>query len=85
MSYKLGTRQKPIKYQRLAFFTPRGRRLRSPKAAFSRPQVLVYEGGQWIWPGVRIGHTVKLPGLRRKDEETEIVTVALQPRTLQFQ
>merc|ERR1712176_402678 len=42
------------------------------------------EGGQWIWPGVRIGHQVELPGLRNPEEVTIIRTAQLVPAVFEI-
>jgi hypothetical protein len=87
LSYRLRIRKKShprFEYQRLGLFTNRGARLHTPLDVWKRPSVLVMEGGQWIWPGVRIGHTVELPNLRNKGEVTMIKTVSLQPKVFEI-
>jgi hypothetical protein len=46
---------------------------------FEKCQVVVIEGGQWLWPTVEIGHTVELRGLRFEGDVTTIRTVSMQP------
>merc|ERR1712046_84181 len=43
------------------------------------------EGGQWIWPTVRIGHEVRLPGLRSPGEVTILRTVSLLPAVFEVE
>jgi hypothetical protein len=46
-----------LKYkQPYAFFTPDGERLETKLSALVGRVVFLFEGGQFIWPGVRIGH-----------------------------
>ena len=67
-SHRLSIRPKKhpnYQYQRMGFFSRRGKRLQgSMDEIFGRPSVLIMEGGQWIWPGVRIGHIVSKASLR---------------------
>ena len=52
-------------------------------AAVAEPLLLlVFEGGQWVWPGVRIGYRrpVELPG--REDSALVMETVSLRPLVL---
>jgi prolyl 4-hydroxylase len=46
--------------QPYAFFTPDGRRLEQLEDVVERV-VFLFEGGQFIWPGIRIGHKSALP------------------------
>ncbi|KAH7485468.1 hypothetical protein PRIC1_004772 [Phytophthora ramorum] len=39
-----------------AYFTPDGERLEKSIAVFQNRIMFLFEGGQFIWPGVRIGH-----------------------------
>jgi prolyl 4-hydroxylase len=87
VSYRLDMKEKHhprFDYQRLGLFTRRGGRLYEPMDLFSRPSVLVMEGGQWVWPGVRIGHTAELPDLRNNGEVTLIKTVSLEPKVFEI-
>lgn len=46
-----------IKYkQPYAFFTPEGERLESRLSAIVNRVVFLFEGGQFIWPGIVVGH-----------------------------
>lgn len=46
-----------IKYkQPYAFFTPEGERLESRLSSIVNRVVFLFEGGQFIWPGIKIGH-----------------------------
>ena len=46
------------KYQQpVAYFTPNGVRLERDVTQWPSRIVFVFEGGQFIWPGVRVGHT----------------------------
>lgn len=46
-----------IKYkQPYALFTPEGERLESRLSSIVNRVVFLFEGGQFIWPGVKIGH-----------------------------
>lgn len=40
-----------------AMFTERGDRITTARDLLAAPTALVYEGGSFIWPGVRVGHT----------------------------
>lgn len=81
----LGTRKKSQLYQRSALFTPEGRRMISGKTLLQQPLLFMYEGGQWIWPTVRVGHTVVLPGLRSDDEVTHIRTISQKPSVFEIE
>jgi len=87
LSHKLVDRPRAdARFQRMGLFTAFGRRLHGGGgvgAAFERPAVLAFEGGQWIWPAVKIGHTVALGELRTKGETTFIKTVSLKPRVFE--
>ncbi|OQR85475.1 hypothetical protein ACHHYP_11779 [Achlya hypogyna] len=49
--------------QRWAFFSPEGDRLWQLSSLHKTELVYVFEGGQFIWPGIRIGHKRTVPGL----------------------
>ena len=87
LSHKLVDRPRTdARFQRMGLFTTFGRRLHARDgvaAAIERPAVLAFEGGQWIWPAVKIGHTVALGELRAKGETTFIKTVSLKPRVFE--
>eukprot|EP00941_MAST-03F_sp_MAST-3F-sp1_P005544 g5544.t1 len=44
-------------------------------------EVFLFEGGQWIWPGVRVGHIHQLPNLPGKTKGSSVLleTLSLQP------
>lgn len=42
-----------------AYFTPDGERLEKNIIALQNRIVFLFEGGQFIWPGIRIGHKSK--------------------------
>lgn len=49
-----------VKYkQPYAFYTPDGKRLETLDGVVNKV-VFLFEGGQFIWPGIRIGHKSKL-------------------------
>jgi hypothetical protein len=65
--------------QSWAMFTPDGVRLETVKEILNHPVILVMEGGQFIWPGVRIGHKQqKAVG----NKVIELETLSLQPLVL---
>merc|ERR1711939_364494 len=37
------------------------------------------EGGQWVWPGVEVGHKQIVPGLTIKGKEVTLETLSLVP------
>ncbi|CAK0811076.1 unnamed protein product [Prorocentrum cordatum] len=71
-------------YQDSGFFTPGGERLLQLSSLLKEPTLLMFEGGQWVWPTVRLGHTTELPGLRSPGEVTHIRTVSLTPAVFEI-
>ena len=71
--------------QRMGLFSSFGTRLTGAADALKRPAILGFEGGQWLWPSVKVGHTVALGELRKPGEMTYIRTLSLQPRVLAVQ
>ena len=43
------------------------------------------EGGQWLWPPVRIGHAHVLPDLVAKGVETRVVTKSMKPLVVEIE
>lgn len=72
-------------YQSSGFFTSMGVRLLDMDTLKQTNPIIMQEGGQWIWPGVRIGHEVKLAGLRHPGEVTTIRTASLVPVVLEIE
>ena len=62
-------------------FTATGDSITTLAAALAAPTVLVYEGGSFIWPGVRVGHRQPVPmvGVNGKRGSVEMETLSLQP------
>jgi len=81
----LGTPRKGELYQHAALFSPSGSRFIHAARALAEPRLLMMEGGQWVWPTVRIGHTVVLDGLRSPGESTQIRTVSQQPAVFEIE
>mmetsp|Transcript_30833 Transcript_30833/g.70737 ORF Transcript_30833/g.70737 Transcript_30833/m.70737 type:complete len:408 (+) Transcript_30833:93-1316(+) len=48
--------------QAFGLFDQYGARLASAEAAKEAGLVFLFEGGQWLWPPVQVGHVRKLPG-----------------------
>ncbi len=70
---------------RWKFFTPYGTAIASQPAAIARAfaqcgVVYVYEGGNFIWPGIRVGHNITLQTGDEKFGEVTLTTLSLQPR-----
>eukprot|EP00053_Salpingoeca_punica_P021384 m.212952 g.212952 ORF g.212952 m.212952 type:complete len:591 (-) comp22145_c0_seq1:194-1966(-) len=42
--------------------------------------LLLFEGGKWIWPGVRVNHTFEVPNAGAKNQTYVMRTVSLSPR-----
>eukprot|EP00911_Craspedida_sp_UC1_P000827 UC1_evm1s635 len=61
-------------------FTERGELLATASRALTRRVLYFFEGGQWVWPAVRIGHRVSLGALRFPNETVYLTTRSLQPR-----
>ena len=69
-----------------ALFGRLGHRVASARAALGGARSLfLMEGGQWVWPGVDIGHTVAVGNLRRENETTIIRTVSLVPKIFEVE
>jgi hypothetical protein len=67
------------------FFTPYGTPVAQQPAAVARALaecgvVYVYEGGNFVWPGIRIGHNITLQTGDEKFGEVTLTTLSLQPR-----
>ncbi|KAE8889391.1 hypothetical protein PF005_g10664 [Phytophthora fragariae] len=57
-----------VKYkQPYAFFTPDGKRLQKLEEMVNRV-VFLFEGGQFIWPGIRIGHKTLVKNVAGKGD-----------------
>lgn len=71
--------------QHWTFFTPEGIRMNDMSALEAAVTVFVFEGGQFIWPGVRVGHRFRIPNLDAVDLQNypnDVVfaeTLSLQP------
>jgi prolyl 4-hydroxylase len=72
----------PTKYkQKWGAFAPDSTRLNSAEDVLGASTLFIIEGGQFIWPGVRVGFTQKLtqlPGME-EGQVAEIVTLSLRP------
>ena len=65
-----------------AFFTPGGQRLRGgelSRAMASCGAVFCFEGGSWVFPGVRVGHNVTLQSDDPRFSNATLTTLSLQP------
>jgi prolyl 4-hydroxylase len=63
--------------QPMGFFTTDGQRLLTIDAMLEAGDVFLFEGGQFIWPGVRVGYKQKVHGL---DTGTGVLeTLAMEP------
>ena len=60
-----------------SIFTERGERINSLRELLSAPTALIYEGGVFIWPGVRVGHRQLVPLANSKTAVME--TLSLRP------
>lgn len=60
--------------QPMGVFSEDGRRLASTREVLEAGFVLVFEGGQWVWPPVKVGHVRKLPGT-----DFALETLSVQP------
>ena len=68
------------------FFSPFGSELRSPASLLSAllqcRAAYVFEGGAWVWPGIRVGHRRVLQSISQSsgaDGLVAMTTMALQP------
>lgn len=60
-------------------FTSEGLVINSVEDALNSHLILIYEGGQFIWPGVRPGFRRKAQHISGKPDGIEIETVSLKP------
>lgn len=60
-----------------ALFNRDGRRISS--VAEFEPMMLLYEGGQWIWPGIEIGHRWYIRNMNADAADLVIETIELLP------
>lgn len=68
-----------------AMFTPDGtRRIVSAKDALTSRLVFIFKGGNFIWPGVEVGHIQTVRGLQEL-ESIEIKTVSMTPLVFEAQ
>jgi len=56
-----------------------GQRLDTLKAVKESRLFVVMEGGQWIWPGVKVGHKQGVPGLEVQGKQVVLETLSLVP------
>jgi len=74
-----------IYQQQWAIFTEHGERIetyeRAMEIAASDHLWFIFEGGQWIWPGVEIGHTftISLTNSSKDVNEFVIKTISIKP------
>ena len=75
----------PPPHQPAALFSLQGRRIMSARdveaAAMSRDGLLLLEGGQWIWPAPRLGHTWSVP--LGGNSTARLRVVSQRPRVLE--
>jgi prolyl 4-hydroxylase len=72
------------KKQPWSFFSPTGIRLSSVQEVLQSQEVFILEGGQFIWPPVRIGHITVLPDIQGDDgKPLELETMSIQPIVFQ--
>ncbi|GAB9472981.1 Prolyl 4-hydroxylase subunit alpha-1 [Globisporangium polare] len=68
-----------IKYkQPYALFTPEGERLESRLSSIVNRVVFLFEGGQFIWPGVKIGHKTVVKNVYGKGDVV-LETLSMTP------
>jgi len=46
---------------------------------------LMMEGGQWLWPPVKVGHVHEIPGLTAPGVVTRVVTLCLKPLVVEVE
>ena len=65
-------------------FTPSGEEITTVEQLLAEPVALVYEGGRFIWPGVRVGHetAVSLDGGAKM---AKMVTLSMQPLVFEIE
>ncbi|EGZ23322.1 hypothetical protein PHYSODRAFT_310730 [Phytophthora sojae] len=67
-----------VKYkQPYAFFTPDGKRLQNVEEMANRV-VFLFEGGQFVWPGIRIGHKTLVKDVAGKGDVV-LETLSMTP------
>jgi len=59
-------------------FSAAGEEIRTLEQYLREPVALVYEGGRFIWPGVRVGHETTVP-LDGGGRAAKMVTLSMQP------
>ncbi|KDO20966.1 hypothetical protein SPRG_14059 [Saprolegnia parasitica CBS 223.65] len=64
--------------QRWAFFSPTGDRLWQLSQLHAASLVYVFEGGQFIWPGIHVGHKRTIPNLHGLGDVV-LETLAMTP------
>lgn len=72
-------------HQPAAFFHPSGLRLRGLSSLLQSEagEFFLFEGGQWVWPGVEVGRRVELSVNDGTDERNvSLTTLSLVPRVL---
>jgi len=87
-------------YQPAALFTDRGVRVVSVEGLLSlasgsgagtghygggAARALLLEGGQWLWPPVKVGHAHELTGLVAPGVVTRVVTLSLKPLVVEVE
>ena len=62
-----------------AFFSVDGHRLETYEAVVQQGTVFIFEGGQWIWPGVEVGHTFIVRDIEDFEQGIEFETLSMRP------
>ena len=65
-----------------ALFSGSGEEITTVEQLLAEPVVLAYEGGRFIWPGVRVGHETFVP-LDGGARAAKMVTLSMQVRSRQ--
>ena len=69
----------PKRKQPWALFTTGGARVNSMAQALRARTLMLVEGGQWVWPGVVVGHRQEVRGVGESNEPVVLETLSLRP------
>ena len=69
----------PARKQPWTLFTTGGARVKSMAQALQARTLILTEGGQWVWPGIAVGHRQSVRGVGEGSEPVVLETVSLRP------
>jgi prolyl 4-hydroxylase len=69
----------PARKQPWTLFTTGGARVKSMAQALQARTLILTEGGQWVWPGIAVGHRQTVRGVGEGSEPVVLETVSLRP------